>query len=566
MRNFTLVALLAAAALTASAAGSPLPTGAKPMPGNKAAFPKTLSERHTGHLKRAKAHRAPARHVLPANPSTDMVTEVNPSAPSEIMTKTGVGFAYTWFGIMSQDSEGSLTEVVRDGDKIYLGNTWSTVPTDGYLVGTVEGNKVTFELPQCIEHVVYDFGDGEVYEWYDYCIASEWGEALDEDGEPYESFIPCESQTVTYTIGDDGVWTADNEEIFLGEFGYDEDYEEYYWDGGGDYLLALTPLTQKATTLPEGVTLEPWTLVYGQLGYKVEIGFEGDKCYLKGIGDMISEDVSSAVIVGTVADGKVTFPGRQYMGESWYYGYTAWFQAGQIEEVYDPDWDEYYSEFVPVDDLVLDYDATAKRMTTDGSFGVSTSKSGDMYFTYWEDFYLVQPASDVVTSVPAPEYVMWWGDDEVSEADFKWATVTEDGVLLDQSKLYFQVLLDGEVFEFYPDEYPGLEEVTDRLPVGFISEDETTYSYGNQQNVALFVQGFDLCEVRLVYVDGDSEVYSPCTVMYGEGGVGSLVAGGTVSHYYDLQGRRVANPSGGLYILATVGSDGTLRHDKVLVK
>lgn len=105
------------------------------------------------------------------------------------------------------------------------------------------------------------------------------------------------------------------------------------------------------------------------------------------------------------------------------------------------------------------------------------------------------------------------------------------------------------------------------LPVGFISEDETTYSYGNQQNVALFVQGFDRCEVRLVYVDGDNTIYSDKTLMFGEpGSVNGISTAGTVSHYFDLQGRRVANPAGGLYIRATVGTDGSLRHDKVILK
>lgn len=589
MRNLTLATLLLTGAMTAAAAApvhqfkgtAKSDLGPKPalslsqLKSAKAAPQQLLEKRAQAQAhKLTGAKKSALKRVLTDNPPTDMVTEVDPNLPSELMTKTGIGFVYSWFGIQYQASNGSLTEVVRDGDKVYVGNAWSLVATDGYLVGTVEGNKVTFELPQLIEHIVYDFGEDGYYEFWDYAVAAEMYD-YEEDGEIYSDFAPCESQTVTYTIDENGMWVADNPEIFIGEYGFeaaDPEYDieaEWYWDGGGDYIDQLLPLTAKPVTLPEGLAMDNWTLINGITGAEVKVGFDGDLCYIQGFGALAGPDVADSVVVGEVKDGKVTLASGQYLGECWSYGFTTWFQGGHMESVYDEDWEDWYDEFFVDDALVLDYDAEAKTLKTDKTLALSLSEPCEYLYGTLTDFTILKPSTDVVTSVPAPVLYNFWDFEDEAEVDFLWATVNADGVLLDESKLFFQIFLDDEPLTFYADEYPGLEEDTDMLPVGFISEDEESYeqfanAYGNQQSIMIFPVGYDLCQGRLVYVDGDNVVYSDKTNFYIASGVASLQAGKAV-HYYDLQGRKLSAPVKGLQIRAVQLPDGSLRHDKVIL-
>lgn len=584
MRNSLLFGILAAATLTATAAtpvsfradSSRVPanttssTPFKSLRSARSQAANTLSTR-----KCAPASPRVAKASLNDQPSTDYVTEFPDGSKPWVMTKDGLGFVSTIFGVLSQETTGCYSDVAVDSDNnVYLSHVWSYAPCDGMLVGKMEGNKVSFQLPQLMMVETYEYADGSVT-YYDYALLCEMVEKTDDQG-TYKTFEPVENQVLSFTVQPDGSWLNDNPDYMVGQFEYypDEDseandpaYSPWEWYGGGDYVDSLNPFYEVAPEMPAGVEAEDWIKVENDYGYPVEIAFTADKCYMRGA--ITDGDLADLVMTGNRDGDKLSFPSGQFLGLSSDYGYVVYMEAGRIDQ----DDDENPWKVLPSLDYI--YDAANETITLVNAEDVALCLPTPTYeMTYLSalepcQFVKVDPNAPI-KEISAPYEAGYYEADDYYPVQiyFSYSNLSSDFAFLDLSKLYYQVLIDDDVMEFDPADYNGLDEIISDCPVD-ASYDYFMYSYSNQVTCPIYVDGYDKIAVRLLYKASDDAepIYSDQTVVYDTSAVNAIGSDTAVSSsYFDLQGRKMSKPAPGLSIRADKMSDGSVKYVKVMVK
>lgn len=143
--------------------------------------------------------------------------------------------------------------------------------------------------------------------------------------------------------------------------------------------------------------------------------------------------------------------------------------------------------------------------------------------------------------------------------------VDTEGNPLDQSKLYYNVFKNGELYTFDKDLY-GLEEDMVDIPYDFQS-DLIMSAYG--YFFVFFLEDMDSIGVRAVYKDGDTTTYSE-TATYVFRNAGIVSPEGTSvpvsEEYINLNGQKVNHPENGIYIKITRYADGAMKAEKTAVR
>lgn len=140
-----------------------------------------------------------------------------------------------------------------------------------------------------------------------------------------------------------------------------------------------------------------------------------------------------------------------------------------------------------------------------------------------------------------------------------------DGNLLDTSRLYYNLLVDDNLFTFYPDQYTYLtEEITD-IPYDFV-DGWDIYVEGTKRTVYYTTTGVDTWGIRAIYVEDDgSKVYSDITRIASAASAVKGIQGHAAAQveYFDLNGIRVNNPGKGIFIRKAVDKDGMTSFSKI---
>ncbi|MDE5903664.1 MAG: hypothetical protein K2H21_10670, partial [Muribaculaceae bacterium] len=143
--------------------------------------------------------------------------------------------------------------------------------------------------------------------------------------------------------------------------------------------------------------------------------------------------------------------------------------------------------------------------------------------------------------------------------------VSADHQILDMDKLYFEIYMDHEPFEFTPSVDPNLTQPISRIPVGttdyycFVAAEEII------QMVAIPQMSFTDLALRLVYLgDPENPAYSDFVYMQGSGVDGINAEPVGQASYIDLQGRPLSGSANGISIRRTTLSDGSVRYEKVI--
>lgn len=573
MRNSTILTLLAASALSASAV---VPAANLKVPTMGADFHKTMkinTSKVNANDRKALRHDTGKVKVMNlAGPSADDKVIEDPAGDAQIYVKSGMGFGYNWlYGLYTQPLDGSVSKVVENNGKIYMSNPFGTYPVPGWLEGDVKDGVITMTFPQLVNVETYDYGDGDIEEYKDYCLVFEYQE--DEDGGWY---YPTEAQTYQLKINEDGSYTPVDENIYLGYGAWFEDEGEetpeggeWSWQGSLDLLETMAPNSGKLNEVPEGLTFENWNFIYDKSGSQVPVAIDGDKIYIKGL--FSDPDCVDSVIVGTIADGKASFAQNQYLGISWANMKTAYFLSGKMVEAYDPDYDETYMDFERTDALVFDYDAEKGQLTASDAYVISTSPDVILYFELVEKPYFGKNDPNAkVTSLFPPVVIAYYEENPdygyTNELMFNIPNVDPDNNMLDTSKLYYTIYVDGAPFEFFSDEYEGVEDGTTELPYDF-SNGIDIYAQGGIHDLLLYPSGIERVDVQTIYRDGDNVIYSDLAPAYNASKAVSVADRAVVSSkYFDLSGREIRNPENGIYIRISKMADGSKKADKVVVR
>lgn len=499
---------------------------------------------------------APAGAPSLSEPSKDLpyITE-QPAGTAVQYIRSGHAVALIWGYLINTSADGHICTVVYDtAGNIFIRPVSSQKYTEGWLAGKITDGVATFELPQQVGY------DAEISENL-YALKVTYSPEA-------QNMLPAENQTYRLSVSPDGTLKSlESEADELGLctwFDGGNDFpSEYKWEGFCDSFESMKPIDLKVAEIPATVKMDDWFILDGVTATKVSVGFENDKVYFKGLCDMLPE----GVCVGTLSDGKVIVPSGQYQGIYEPELCVAYAVGASQEYDYWTDWFTY----LYADSFVFDYDAEAGTLSTENSilFATTPDKIDDNnYFAYYDSPMLKhQPADVEINSIDAP-IIMY---NELTSSgmmiSFIMPVVTEAGIILDSSCLYYQIMVNDNPMIFSPAVYNDIEAETTMIPFGYnTGYTGNFFTEGSQHMLMVYGQDFKSLGVRIVYKDGDKEIFSDVSYLPGYSSIPSLTleAPARRIEYFDLQGRRIAEPAGGLFIRRSTLSDGKVTTEKVI--
>lgn len=461
--------------------------------------------------------------------------------------------------------------------KRYMRPVYSLINNNCWLAGDIDGDEITFKFPQVANHYEYpgEFGDTVAFD--EYCLVVGFKE--DNDGSGMGWYYPVEDQTFRFKIREDGSLEALNSEVLLGFCAWTDKLQDgtevdpyWAWQYTGDNFTTLKEETNKVLEVPETVEFDKWYLVSKIAGRPVEIGFDGDNVYLRG---MVSvEGLAENSIAGVLdkASGKISFPTNQFMGIYKDIRCESWFVAGTAELIQTEEGSAYKIE--KKDALVFDYDAEKKIMHTDDCFVLAQTLDDPAYLGFINNPTIKYPDFNVeVKELQAPIITEYypaepdWGYPASMYVDIP--MLDTEGNILKIEDMYYNVLIDGEPWEFTADEY-GLEEDMTDVPYTAVGMgDYFVYWLGDtEHSIELFAEGYETLGVQYFYRQGDRIIASPIAYAPGMGAVGSITDENPVVSVerYTLDGLRAASGAKGILIEKAKRLDGTFSTRKVIVR
>lgn len=474
-------------------------------------------------------------------------------------------FAYGlgWGDIYIQDVDGGIGKVVEGTDgNLYIynpisqGYIWFSILP--WLKAEPAGNgKYVVKLPQLY---ILDYGDP----YYAYCMH------YDED----EGMPVVEEEGEIEFTWQDGVLTQLGDK-FIGLCDATAD-----WFYMADQHIVYKPQTDEPILLSDSeFYIQSYTMTYlsdptdlTQTRERIiDVAIDGEDIYL----GYLNDNNADSFIKGTYKDGKATFPTGQYLGVDPYYNghiYVLTAEAYVDTETYSSTVFNYNLN----NEIVFTVDEEARNIVAEWPAAMVTNV-GPSTLSIISDFvapaltafdeYAATPAAPIFTEADVTQNLnAGW-----TALHFTIPTVDTDGYKLNENKLYYNIILDGEVYTFDPETYIGFTSPMSDIPYKF--EDNVNfdiYMSGGRHTVYLYTTNFEIVGVQSFYTAGGEVNYSDAVYVtvpnnpsaLNEVGSKAQVVG---TRYYDLTGRQLpAAPAKGLYLQCIDYSDGTAATVKVV--
>lgn len=447
-----------------------------------------------------------------------------------------------------------------------------------YLEGTQNGDEMRFQLPVMLME------DGAFTQKLSLL-------RYDTENETYLPVEDAENILIIHKRSDGSLYmhTSDLEpsvegeneefeypEMILGIFSEDEEWGEAWWEGGC-WSLEYTPVTLNSA--PEGLEFEEWTLaqVDPQLIYKLYgwnriagVAIDGNDIYIKGI----TEYCEDSILKGTIENGIATFPGIQATGYSESINvivYSVSAQATITESGVT------LGDDIPLT-MVLDLENKTLK-SKDTMMLCIVNPEIRAYLNMWLEPKCIANTPEHLNADPiAPKYQL--GMDMTSTnngyfMNYYIPNINVNGCVLDKSKMYYNIYINGEILTLSKDKYFNIPEDMTDIPGDytdnglFISQ---VLAYGKDvyglwlmfENYELYTMG-----VQSFYEGSDGTIYSSPLNMENPGfyepeGTPSIQNGISLTEtYYNLEGMKITNPSSGIFIRISTLSDGTQKVEKV---
>ena len=501
--------------------------------------------------------KAPARALAEEEP----IMDVPEGTLYDNMYATSFAYGLGWGDIYIQDVDGGIGKVVEGTDgNLYIYNPIS----QGYIWFSIlpwikaepaGDGKYVVKLPQLY---IIDVGDP----YYAYCMH------YDED----EGMPVVEEEGEIEFTWQDGVLTQLGDK-FIGLCDATAD-----WFYMADQHIVYAPQTDEITTLPEDMYVQSYTMTYlsdptdltKTRETVVSIAIDGEDIYM---GNLNNNNPDS-YIKGHLADGKATFLTRQYLGPDAYYNGHIYVLTGDAyvdTETYGSPVFNYNLN----DEIVFTVDEGARNIVAEWPAAMITNV-GPTTLSILNDY--VAPglvAFDEVPVVPATpiftvEDVTVNTTTGFTVLHFTIPTIDVDGNKLNENKLYYNILLDGQVYTFDPETYIGLSSAMTDIPYKF--EDNINfdiYISNGRHTVYLYTTDYDIVGLQSIYTAGDEVNRSEIVYVNNptHSGINEFTTGAQVvdTRYYDLTGRELPTaPATGLYLQRATYSDGTTATIKVV--
>jgi len=427
-----------------------------------------------------KMQRGPAR--------VDVITD-QPAGEVKVYQRAGGAFYSFWGYIFGAYQDGGALQIVyaSDGKTVYIQDPVSQLAVGTWVKGELrmgaKGKIIAVPLDQYVYY--YDsYG-------YGYKLAMiKMG--TDEDG----NLTYGKDETVT-----EATYTIDGDQISLdnsyGDFSTYECYglglvwsDDDSWTGYLDFSSVYTLFTDEAVTIPDGTELEDWSMTWvgdnGREGKMVKGAIVGDDVYVQGF----SQYVPDGVMKGTISDGVVTFPSKQYIGMG---SGSFMYMYGLVYEN-----DGYYI----LDELTFDYDAANTTLTSREIMGVVAGSS--IYEMYEEPIfnkYVDHAATPADPSVIS--FVDRGSAGGYNYGNFYIPLEDTEGNFINPDDVYYRIYVDyDELFVFGPGEYPNLTEDMTELAYNFT--DSYDIATGGSQ-IYFYETGFWRIGIQSIFRGGGEE-------------------------------------------------------------
>lgn len=435
-------------------------------------------------------------------------------------------------------ANGLKAYVATQGSDIYLGPVM--VPFGGammsYMKGTVSNGVATFTFPCDFECDFRGYGGG---------VEPRRAYLVTYDGvKAGQSSV----QTLKYNIGEDGSLTLspDCAGLYVGEYAPFESAAGKGW--GFNWIIQqiseYIPTDQETPQIPAEANAEPWNFIYGTYGYPVPVGRCGDRLYLGGMYPYDQSSVMQGIIVGDT----ISFAAGQLIGNDSYDDCFVYIYRGKYVPYVDPDNpDDENTQLVKTDgDIRFAFDSVANVITPIDPvyFTTSTPDTEDMILmgTLSTEYIIAKPNdAPVVVSAPLLQDGFTPGDDAFVK--FSIPLVYADVNLLHEEDVYFSLYVDGELYTFEDDMFPGVGEPTTDIRYGF--DNYTNIEcYGTTQYIVLPFEGYDSLGLQTVYRHNGEVTRSDVCTFFDINAIAQVEVSDTSVSYYNLQGRRLASPRG----------------------
>lgn len=508
-------------------------------------------------MKKIYAYAIAAAALWSAAPQTNaaVITDLPAGAQSQEYTMKLWLFT-TFQGTVFPIDENMLpTTLAFDGSDVYWADPLTTnfPNATSYLKGTLQGDKITFTLPQQISQSLW------VYRM-----------KRTTSNPPWEYAVDTESTAITMNIDPDGIiYMTESDSVGSVIFGYGSSTGT--WRSEGVYGTEFRPFTDKLVETPADLTPAGWTIRYDGNSREVTGGWSGNDFYVKGL----CEGCPEGWLRGTLADGKVTFANEQYVGVHSSLGYRMWMRGAHIEDIINPSLGYPSPEYVFDDAYVMEWDAEAERLTGVNSI---TFNPGE-YYKDWpalrglHNLTMVptREITDFTPATPRIETVSFYPNYDPADGwdciDIDLSLLNVDGQQLDPAGIYYRILFDGVPYVLSPDSFEGVDVPMEWIPFSFTSYDLESIG-GSRRSVSLYYDGgVTQFGVEEKYVAADGTEYISERALWPEMGITDMVASGAASVVYtDLCGRRIDNPTNGVYIMTAVYPNGLVKTRKVMIK
>lgn len=510
----------------------------------------------------------------PPNVNEEMIYEI-PCGEETCFSRNCEGIEVKSYPYASWKHEvkGELVKTIyvpEDGD-IWIYNPKANRRLDSYMKASYgEDESIVIECPQYICDNYSFEGNFKVIPSYVVPL-----ELTYYNGSP--TYVPTSDMKYVLKKTANG-YEPENPDVVLGLAAYGEladmkgnpiDKVGYAWLGEADLGVILEKISPDNGVMPpQDSDVEQWVFIdLGDSKRFVNVVLGDDKIYIQGL----ERDIPDAWLRATVTDGKVTIPSGSYIGISEVgRSYLDIWGTTLFEFFEDPD-GPYISSFT--DEVVFDYDEGAERLELMGGYITSSIPREKMITgNFYMNITIEKQHRNVNTLPKLPVNIglrSSYDFDEPSQIFCSQDNLDDDHNLLDESKLYYTIYINGKPFEFTPEDYPelGLSEATINIPYNFSDEGKIISHEGIHHLYFNFDVSEKGCGVQSMYINEEGkELRSAILWCRGGSGMSSSVSPETVKErtFFNMQGQAVSPSYNGPVVCRTVYDNGTVKVTKLI--
>ncbi len=501
---------------------------------------------------------------LKLNSPDDVITSAEGKRQDYTITGSGYYVFMDWFVDVYEDMESASHIIYGEDNDVYIYNIMPNLPTESYVKGVKEGDKIIVDLPQTILWDEY-YQDGVNATIAEYTFDEETGEEL---------YVPVEGgASLVLSIAEDGTMVAEGLDV---ERTLSINYvSDDYWSGYCAWSLSFAPFNETAVAPPSDIEVSEDFFglrnVAAGYGWPVSFAQGGEEVYFQGLCQAIPEAWVKATVEYDDTEAHLYIDQNQYIGV--YAGSYIYTRCAQT--LFDEEWGYEYYELLPDDykyELIWDYEAETimpKDPSVSLLFNVSGTEllyAGDIY-----DYVLaIQGSFEGTPANPVDLYYMDGIEDYgYSIFEFYLPGFSTDGDVLITSDLSYVVYVDGEPWTFDAYDYE-IKESMEEIPWDFGDYWIMKWDGSSRHAVAFFVEGISTVGVQTIYRYNGEETRSEIVTINVDGtsGVAGVDAAKKVADvkFFDLTGREVKNPANGVFVKCVTFDDGTVAASKQAVR